>query len=80
MLLDCGAEEIIVGFDRQFQAIGDAEWQHLTQNFNKIHNRYKNYALVSFIVDTQMITNYKAAPVDEGKDKFLKLFKERVML
>jgi hypothetical protein len=27
-----------------------------------------------------MITGYKASPIDEGKDKFLKLFKERIVL
>jgi hypothetical protein len=27
-----------------------------------------------------MITDYKASPIDEGADKFLKLFKERIVL
>jgi hypothetical protein len=27
-----------------------------------------------------MITGYKSSPIDEGKEKFLKLFKERVTL
>ena len=80
MLLDAGAKEIIVAFDRQFQAIGDKEWEHLTKNFKKIYNKYKNYALISFIVDKDMITSYKAAPIDEGKQKFFKLFNERVVL
>ncbi len=79
-LLDTGAKEIIVAMDRQFQAIGDQEWKHLTGNFVKIYNRYKNYALITFIVDKNMITAYKASPIDEGPDKFMKLFKERVAL
>ena len=29
MLLDAGAEEIIIAFDRQFKEIGDKEFQHL---------------------------------------------------
>ena len=29
MLLDVGAEEIIIAFDRQFQNIGDEEFKHL---------------------------------------------------
>lgn len=80
MLLDCGAQEIIIAFDRQFQSIGDTEWQHLTKNFTKIYNRYKNYALISFILDKNMITSYKASPIDEKPEKFLQLFMERVVL
>ena len=32
LLLDCGAKEIIVAFDRQFQSIGDEEFKHLKSN------------------------------------------------
>ena len=40
----------------------------------------KNDVLLSFIIDKNMITSYKASPIDEGPEKFLKLFKERVIL
>jgi hypothetical protein len=30
--------------------------------------------------DKNRITGYKASPIDEGPDKFLKLFKERIVL
>lgn len=80
LLLAAGAEEIIIAFDRQFQKLGDSEFIHLTNNLQKLHSRYKNYALISFIFDKRMITNYKASPIDEGVDKFLKLFKDRINL
>ena len=80
MLLEAGAKEIIVAFDRQFQEIGDKEFKHLTSNLTKLHNRYKNEVQLSFIFDKKMITSYKASPIDEGKEKFLQLFKERVIL
>jgi hypothetical protein len=80
MLLDSGASEIVVALDRQFQAIGDLEWEHWTKNFIKINNKYKNYALISFILDKNLITEYKDAPIDRGPEKFLKLFNERVVL
>ena len=79
-LLDEGAKEIIIGFDRQFQALGDKEFEHLTDNLKKINKKYKNYALISFIFDKKMITGYKASPIDEGKEKFLTLFKDRIIL
>ena len=80
MLLDAGAREIVVALDRQFQSVGDLEWEHLTKNFKKIYNRYKNYALISFIIDKNMITGYKDSPIDRGKEKFIQLFNERVVL
>ena len=80
MLIKSGAKEIVVAFDRQFQKIGDNEHKHLVTNFKKLHDRYKNEVIISFIFDRNMITDYKASPIDEGPEKFLKLFKERVFL
>lgn len=80
MLIDAGAKEIIVAFDRQFQEIGDKEFKHLTTNLIKINNRYKQYVNISFIFDKNKITAYKSSPIDESADKFLELFKHRVIL
>ena len=80
LLLDLNVDEIIIAMDRQFKELGDEEWKHLTDNLTKIFNRYKNYTTISFIFDKEMITGYKSSPIDEGKEKFLKLFKERVTL
>ena len=80
LLLDLGVSEIIIAFDRQFQAIGDEEFARLKRKLITLHTKYKNYCNISFIFDKNMITNYKASPLDEGKDKFLQLFKERIVL
>lgn len=80
LLLDAGAEEIIIAFDRQFQELGDKEFKHLTDNLKKIHTKFHTMATISFIFDKQMITGYKDAPIDCGKEKFLQLFKERIYL
>ena len=80
MLLEAGAEEIIVAFDRQFQEIGDEEFKHLKTNLLRLHNKYKNFATISFIFDKNMITGYKDSPIDCGPDTFLQLFKERIIL
>ena len=80
LLIDAGAKEIIIAFDRQFQDIGDVEFKHLTKNLTKINDKYKNDVNISFIFDKGMITHYKDSPIDCGPDIFLKLFKERIML
>ena len=80
MLLEAGAEEIIVAFDRQFQEIGDEEFKHLKTNLIRLRDKYKNFVLISFIFDKNMITGYKDSPIDCGPDTFLQLFKERIVL
>ena len=71
LLLDVGAEEIVIAFDRQFQEIGDKEFKHLKLNLMKLYNKYKNFAKITFILDKSMITDYKSSPIDEGPEKFL---------
>lgn len=80
MLLDCGVNEIVVAFDRQFQGIGDQEFKHLKQNLTRFRDKYKNFVTVSFIFDKNMITDYKSSPIDHGPEIFLQLFKERIVL
>ena len=80
MLLDAGAEEIIIAFDRQFQEIGDDEFKHLKTNLVRLRDKYKSFTTISFIFDKNKITGYKASPIDEGPEKFLKLFRERIIL
>ena len=80
MLLDAGAEEIIIAFDRQFQEIGDEEFKHLKTNLIRLRNKYKNFATISFMFDKNMITGYKDSPIDCGPQVFLQLFKERIIL
>ena len=79
-LIDNGAKEIVVAFDRQFQQLNDSEFKRLTAKLTKLHNKFKNDVLISFMFDKKMITGYKDSPIDCGPDTFLKLFKERIIL
>lgn len=80
LLIEAGAKEIIIAFDRQFKNIGDDEFKRLKVKLLRLREKYKNFATISFIFDKHMITNYKASPIDEGKEKFLQLFNERIIL
>ena len=80
LLLKVGAEEIVIAFDRQFQEIGDKEFIKLKSNLLKIRDKYKQDAIVSFIFDSKMLTEYKDSPIDKGPEIFLQLFKERIIL
>ena len=80
LLLEAGAKEIVIAMDRQFQEVGDEEFKRLVSKLKSLHKKYKNYALISFIFDKKMITGYKDSPIDQGPEKFLQLFKERIIL
>ena len=80
LLLALGVNEIIIAFDRQFQEIGDEEWQRHTKLLKKINEKYKRYVQISYIFDKDKLTNYKDSPIDRGPEIFLQLFKERVTL
>ena len=80
MLLDAGAKEVVIAFDRQFQEKGDQEFTRLVKKLKALDQKYRSEVLISFIFDKNMITGYKASPIDEGKEKFLQLFKERIVL
>ena len=80
MLIAAGAKEIVIAFDRDFEELGDDTHKRRITNFRKLHNKYKNYVNLSCINDKAMITGLKSSPIDEGSEKFLQLFKERVIL
>lgn len=80
LLLSLGVKEIIVAFDKQFKAIGDEEWEKWTKKLTSIHTKYGGYVQISFLFDKSDLLNYKDSPIDKGKDVFMKLFKERIML
>ena len=77
LLLNAGAQEVIIAFDRQFREIGDKEFK---KKLMTLYCKYHNYTNISFIFDKNMITGYKDSPVDCGPQIFLQLFKERIIL
>lgn len=80
LLINQGAEEIIVGLDKQFQDKGDKEFNKLVKNLKNIHKKYGQFAKISFLFDKENLLGYKDAPVDKGIDIFIELYKRRVNL
>ena len=80
LLLELGADEIIIAFDRQFEKVGDNEFEKKKKKLIKMNDKYKTIVTLSFIFDKHLYTGYKDSPVDKGKDIFLKLFNERIFL
>lgn len=80
LLLDLGVQEIIFAFDRQFEEIGDKDFHKLVKKIQALGAQYKNYVNVSCIFDKEMVTGYKDSPIDCGRETFLYLFKNRIIL
>ena len=80
LLQEAGAQEIIIAFDKQFEELGNEECKKWIKKLTSIHNKYKNETLISFMWDKNNILQYKSSPIDEGIEKFLILFKERIIL
>lgn len=78
LILSCGAEEIIIGFDRQYKEIGDKEYHRWVKKLKDIAKKYSPYCNITFLFDTKNLLDYKDAPIDKGAEIFLQLFKERL--
>ena len=80
LLIEAGAEEIIICYDKQFQEVGDDEFKKLVQNLRNIHKKYGHYVTISFLFDKEDLLGYKESPIDRGPQVFMELFKKRVNL
>ena len=80
LLKDLNVQEIIIALDKQYKAIGDEEWKRWTNKFYQIHNKYGKYFQISYMFDFNKYLNYKDSPIDEGKDIFISLYQNRIIL
>lgn len=80
LLLEYGVTDILVAFDRQYKYIGDAEYKVWMKKLTAIKDKCKNYCTIEFLLDRRNLLDYKDAPIDKGKEIYLKLYKERITL
>ena len=74
-------KEMAVCFDRDFEAIGDENYNHVIQKLQKIYDKYSAYVNVSFLFDKDGDKlGYKDSPTDKGKETFMELWQNRVFL
>ena len=80
LLKDLGVSEIIIGFDKQFQKVGDKEWKNWKDKMYNIHIKYGKDIQISFLFDKFDLIGYKDSPTDNGKDMFLELYKRKIQI
>ena len=79
MLVRLGVRELVIAFDRDFMEIGDDEFQRLKKKLKSIYKKYNNEIKITAIFDKECITSLHSSPIDESKDKFEYLLKNRIV-
>ena len=79
LLLDAGVNEIVLGFDKDFQEVHSKEYSDVVKKIDKIYNKYKNRITISVLFDKWNLLGYKNSPLDCGKEAFLHLWRNRIM-
>lgn len=77
LLLNAGATEIIIAFDRQYKELGDEEHLSWIKKLKEISNKYSKYVKISYIFDKEHLLDYKMSPIDDGKETFIELYNKR---
>lgn len=80
LLLSIGVEEIIIGFDKEFEKVGDLEEEIQIKKINKLIEKLDLIFNVSVLHDLDNLLNMKDSPTDRGEEKFLKLYSKRITL
>lgn len=81
LLKDCGAKEIVIGFDSDYAVPGDDDYWKTVEKLEKLHKKFSSEATISFLFDKdKKYLKYKESPFDAGKEAFLDLWKNRVVL
>lgn len=82
LLIDCGAKEVVVGFDKDFKQWRekDKENEQVTRKLEKIYEKFGNQVNISFLFDVYGLLEEKCSPLDCGREAFEYLWRHRVVL
>lgn len=81
LLRSYGANEICIAFDADYQRVGDEDWVRLTERLQKMYEKFSPYATISFMFDRDgTLLPYKSSPTDQGKEVFMRLWRDRIFL
>lgn len=78
LLLQCGAEKILIAFDKEGETWKEKEAYYA--KLKGICEKYKNYATMGFIVDNSNLLKLKQSPFDCGPEVATKLISKGVWL
>ena len=76
----CCVDEVIIAFDKEFQVIGDKEFNKNKEFLLGLASKFKNYSNVSIVFDKFDMIGYKDSPIDRGKETFEFLLNNRILI
>ena len=78
-LINCGAKNLVVGFDADYSHVMDEDYWKCTEKLSKIYYNYSAYINISFLLDKRgLVLKDKQSPTDLGKDVFMYLWENKV--
>ena len=80
LLVGLEVKEIVIALDKQYEEIGNKEWQRWVQKYYQIHNKYGGLVQISYLFDFDKYLDYKDSPIDKGKEVFLNLYNNRIRI
>lgn len=80
MLIECGAKEIILGFDKQYELLAGQAWELYEKKTKGIAANVIDYVTVSRLIDYNGLLQFKDAPIDKGKEILEILYNNREYL
>lgn len=79
-LINCGAKEIIIAFDKEYKNNKDKKCEQYYNKLYSLANKYKLYCNMSFIFDFNNILKEKQSPIDNSIEEFNFLLEKRIKL
>ena len=77
MIIDAGVREVIIGIDKDYEAIDDEEFTAYLKNVKRIARLFRGYCKCSVLYDEDNLLELKESPTDKGRDIYEHLFKHR---
>ncbi|MDD4516364.1 hypothetical protein [Massilibacteroides sp.] len=77
MLIEQGAKEIVLAFDKQYEIENGKEWDLYELKTKRIAERVGDFVKISRILDKNNLLSFKDSPIDKGSEIFYRLLRER---
>jgi hypothetical protein len=77
MLIECGAKEIILAFDKQYEEEFGQSWELYERKTRTLAIKAGEYVQVSRMRDKYEVIDFKDAPIDKGFETFETMYFER---
>ena len=80
LVRECGVNEIIVAYDKEYQRWGTQEQINYRIKLTKMVEPYLSWTNFSIIMDKDNLLQYKDSPIDRGREVFEELLEKRIRI